>query len=217
MHSKTEKSATAALKPITKKAEVSGWVKLNGAKSGEQITIEIPELKAKKTITYTDSITPFSLNLSKVQLWSDDNPKLYDVVISASQDQLKDRVGFRKIEVSGKQLLLNGEPIFLRGICMHEEIATEARRATSKQDALELLGMARELNTNFVRLAHYPHNEHIIRAADSLGILLWSEIPVYWTIDFGNPEVLAKAKLQLQEMIDRDRNRPSIIIWSVGN
>jgi beta-glucuronidase len=68
-----------------------------------------------------------------------------------------------------------------------------------------------------VRLAHYPHDETMTRLADSLGILVWSEIPVYWTIDFGNPLVYIKAENQLREMITRDRNRASIIIWSVGN
>jgi len=68
-----------------------------------------------------------------------------------------------------------------------------------------------------VRLAHYPHNEYMTRAADSLGLLVWSEIPVYWTIDFKNDEVLEKAKKQLDEMIIRDQNKASVIIWSVGN
>ena len=174
-------------------------------------------LKAKKTLPYNGTATPFSMSLSNVQLWSDQNPKRYDVVISASNDKLRDKVGLRKIEVSAKNILLNGKPVFLRGICMHEEIPSQIRRAKTKEDALTLLGWAKDLNCNFVRLAHYPHNEHIIRAADSLGILLWSEIPVYWTIDFGNPEVLEKARAQLREMIARDRNKPSIIIWSVGN
>ena len=208
---------TSKLKPNLKKAEVTGWVKLIGAEQGEEITIEIPELKAKTTITYTDSLTPFSMKLSKVELWSDVNPKRYELVISAANDVLKEKIGLRKIEVDGKNILLNGESVFLRGICMHEEFTTEMRRAKTREDAIELLGWAKELNCNFVRLAHYPHNEHIIHVADSLGILLWSEIPVYWTIDFGNPEVLEKAKTQLKEMITRDRNRPSVIIWSVGN
>lgn len=203
--------------PISQNAKVTGWVQVNGAKRGELITIEIPELKVKKTIKYTDSPTHYSMVLPKVEMWSDKNPKRYDIILSVGEDKLRDKVGFRTIEVSGKQILLNGEPIFLRGICMHEEIAMESRRAHTREDALTLLGWAKELNCNFVRLAHYPHNEHIIQAADSLGFLVWSEIPVYWTIDFDNPDVLRKAKIQLQEMIARDRNRASIIIWSVGN
>jgi len=67
------------------------------------------------------------------------------------------------------------------------------------------------------RLAHYPHNEYMVRTADSLGILLWCEIPVYWTINFGSEEVWQKARMQLHEMITRDHNRASVIIWSVGN
>ncbi len=208
---------TSQLKPITKRAEASGWITLNGASEGEEVTVEIPELKIKKTIAYSGERTPFALSMKKVELWSDTNPKQYDIKISTVDDQLNDRVGFRKIEVTQTDILLNGQPVFLRGICLHEELATEMRRAATKEDALKLLGWAQELNTNFVRLAHYPHNEHIVRVADSLGILLWSEIPVYWTINFSNPEVLAKSKVQLEEMITRDRNRPSIIIWSVGN
>ncbi|MCB0643488.1 MAG: beta-glucuronidase, partial [Phaeodactylibacter sp.] len=203
--------------PSTENAKVSGWIKLNGAKGGERVQLEIPELGVKKDLHYKDSILHFSLTLPQVELWSDRNPKRYEVILRVGADELRDQIGFRTIEVSGKQILLNGKPIFLRGICMHEEVAAERRRAHSKADALGLLGLAQELNCNFVRLAHYPHNEGIVRTADSLGLLLWSEIPVYWTIDFGNPEVLQKAQVQLQEMITRDRNRPSIIIWSVGN
>lgn len=172
---------TSALKPTTRKAQVKVWVKLNGAKAGQTITIEIPELKARKTVQSSGEVTPFTLSLSNVQLWSDQNPKRYEIVITASEDKLHDKVGLRKMEVSGKKILLNGKQIFLRGICMHEEIAEEVRRANTKEDAIKLLGWARELNTNFVRLAHYPHNEHIVRAADSLGFLVWSEIPVYWS------------------------------------
>jgi beta-glucuronidase len=80
-----------------------------------------------------------------------------------------------------------------------------------------LFGWAKELGCNMVRLAHYPHDESMTRMADSLGFLVWSEIPVYWTIDFGNHGVYEKAKQQLTEMITRDKNRASVIIWSVGN
>ncbi|HEY0177496.1 MAG TPA: glycoside hydrolase family 2 TIM barrel-domain containing protein, partial [Pedobacter sp.] len=104
-----------------------------------------------------------------------------------------------------------------KGISIHGEIPQEVRRAYSEEDAVQLLGQARELGCNMVRLAHYPHDEKMTRLADSLGMLVWSEIPVYWTIDFSSREVLEKAKRQLEEMITRDHNRASVIIWSVGN
>jgi beta-glucuronidase len=121
------------------------------------------------------------------------------------------------VEVKGSSLLLNGKPLFMRGISIHGENPLEGRRAYSRKDALLLLGWAKELGCNMVRLAHYPHDETMTRTADSLGLLVWSEIPVYWTIDFANNEVLEKSTKQLHEMIDRDINRASIIVWSVGN
>jgi beta-glucuronidase len=195
---------------------VEGWVKFNSP-DNEEVTIEIPELKFKKKINVNGDQANFNFKLSKVQLWSPETPKLYQVIVSSKEDRIEDRIGFRTVEVQGIQILLNGKPIFLRGICIHEEIPQQGRKAYSKQDALQLLGEAKELNCNMVRLAHYPHNENMTRTADSLGILVWSEIPVYWTIEFTNDTVLQKAKRQLNEMINRDHNRASIIIWSVGN
>lgn len=195
---------------------VEGWVKFNSAVK-EDVTVEIPELKLKKKISVNGDNALLNFEISKLQLWSPETPKLYNVIITSKDDRIEDKIGFRTVEVQGKQILLNGKPIFLRGICIHEEIPQEGRRAYSKQDALQLLGEAKELNANMVRLAHYPHNENMTRTADSLGILVWSEIPVYWTIEFGNDTVLQKAKTQLNEMITRDHNRASIIIWSVGN
>jgi beta-glucuronidase len=68
-----------------------------------------------------------------------------------------------------------------------------------------------------VRLAHYPHDETMLRAADRLGLLVWSENPVYWAIQFDNPAVLAKAKQQLDEEIGTSRNHAAIILWSMAN
>ena len=195
---------------------VEGWVKFNQPVR-DKVVIEIPELNFKKTFDVNGDSVSFHFLLPSVQLWSPQNPKLYKIIISSENERVEDKIGFRTIEVKGKQILLNGKPVFLRGIAIHEEIPQGARRAYSYKDALHLLGEAKELNCNMVRLAHYPHNENMTRVADSLGILVWSEIPVYWTIDFENAEVLQKAKVQLNEMIERDRNRASIIIWSVGN
>jgi beta-glucuronidase len=197
---------------------ISGWVRLDGSAS-EDITIEIPELRIKSKVARTANADTmrFSFMVKGLQLWSPKSPKRYDVTISTPQDKIVDKIGFRTIETKGKQILLNDAAIFLRAICIHEEIPQQMRRANGRKDALALLTQAKELNANMVRLAHYPHNESMLKVADSLGILVWSEIPVYWTINFSSAEVLNKAKGQLHEMIKRDRNRASIIIWSVGN
>jgi len=151
--------------------------------------------------------------------WSPESPTIYDLRFSSGDDVVNDRLGFRTIEVRGHDILLNGKPIFLRGISIHaEEFGTDPTRAITPAAAHALLTEAKQgLHANFVRLAHYPHPETMLRAADELGLLVWSEIPVYWVVDFTNPQTL-KTALQMQtESIERDRNRASIIIWSVGN
>jgi beta-glucuronidase len=80
-----------------------------------------------------------------------------------------------------------------------------------------VLTWAKELQCNFVRLAHYPHREHMVRAAEEMGLMVWSEIPVYWTIDWENPDTLQNALNQLTENIGRDKNRACVIVWSVAN
>ncbi|WP_342647649.1 glycoside hydrolase family 2 TIM barrel-domain containing protein [Mucilaginibacter sp. CSA2-8R] len=197
--------------------DASGWVKINNPRAGETITVEIPELKFRKQIPASGETTALNLKLPKLQLWSNATPKLYKVVVSTKTNRVEDKIGFRTIEAFGKQVLLNGKPVFMRGISVHGEIPQDVRRAYSQADAMQLLTQARNLGCNMVRLAHYPHDETMTRLADSLGVLVWSEIPVYWTINFGSTEVLNKAKAQLAEMIYRDHNRASIIIWSVGN
>lgn len=200
-----------------KRFELQGSIQLNETVKENEVSVEIPELKLKKTFQITGEHLDFNFVVKNLELWSPDNPKLYDIVFSLNGDLIKDKIGFRKIETSGKDILLNGENIFLRGISIHEEISQDERRAYSREDAEQLFSYVQDLNANMVRLAHYPHNENMTKVADSLGILVWSEIPVYWTIDFESEQVLDKAKQQLKEMISRDRNKASIIIWSVGN
>ena len=126
-------------------------------------------------------------------------PKLYTVHLKSSYQTLKDDIGFRTIETKGADILLNGKSVFLRGICIHEEL--NGRRATSEADAIMLLTWAKELGCNFVRLAHYPHNEYMLRMADKMGLMVWEEIPVYWSIDFNNKATYNNARNQLAEAI----------------
>lgn len=150
------------------------------------------------------------------ELWSPANPRLYEVEARFGDDRLHDRVGFREISVAGQRILLNGEDIFLRGVCVHEDdVATG--KATSEADIRRRFADAKALNANFLRLSHYPHHELAAKIADEEGLLLWQEVPVYWAIDFANPDTFADADNQLREMIRRDRNRASVIIWGVGN
>ena len=195
---------------------IAGYVKLNGLTGGENVTISIPELKIEKNITVSNNgYTPFEIRTDKLQYWSPSNPKLYEVSIKTSRQTLKDNIGFRTVETKGADILINGMPVFLKGICMHEEY--KGRRANSEADARAMLTWAKELGCNFIRLAHYPHNEYMLKMADKMGLMVWEEIPVYWTIDFGNESTYNNAKNQLTEVITRDKNRACVIIWSMAN
>ena len=203
--------------------QISFSAKLNKAEASQQVTVFIPELKIEKTFT-TDSDgnvnSQFSIlnsQLKKFQLWSPENPKLYQVKISVGANTVSDEIGFRTIETRDKQILLNGQPIFLKGISIHNEKPNGGGRANSVEDARTLLSWAKELGCNFVRLAHYPHHEEMVREAEKMGILVWSEIPVYWTIAWKNSKTYENAKNQLTDMIARDHNRANVIIWSIAN
>jgi beta-glucuronidase len=196
---------------------IAGWVKVSGNKLDQKITIRIPEARISKSFA-TDANGVAQINFdARLTLWAPANPKLYQVVIETETDRLQDEIGFRSIETKGTEILLNGKPIFLRGVCIHEEAPFRGGRAYSREDALTLLNWAKELGANFVRLAHYPHNELMLREADRMGIMVWSEIPVYWTILWENPATLENAETQLSEMIARDKNRAAVIIWSMAN
>lgn len=190
---------------------------LNSTEPGVSVHLDIPELKISKTVK-TDSEGKVYLSIkAKPTLWCPESPKLYNVTISQNKEQIHDQIGFRTIEAKGKKILLNGKSIFLRGISIHEERAYKTGRANGAADADTLLSWAKDLGCNYVRFAHYPHNEYAVREAEKMGLLVWSEIPVYWTIAWDNKATYLNAEHQLRDEIRRDKNRANIIIWSMAN
>jgi beta-glucuronidase len=197
---------------------IEGWIHVQGAAPEAQTTVSIPELNVNEAAKVgTDGRATFQFGAIQLEPWSPEHPRLYRVHIHAGQDDLEDEMGFRTVEVRGTQILLNGSPIFLRGVCIHAEAPYRTGRANNDEDMNTLLGWVHELGGNYVRLAHYPHDERMTRLADRMGILVWSEMPVYWAVEFDNPAVLVKAEQQLHEMIRRDRDKASIVLWSVAN
>ena len=196
---------------------IAGWVRLNGPDKQQPVTIRIPEAGVSQRVTPDASgYAAFAVDAG-LSLWSPENPKLYAVDIESGGERVTDRIGFRSIEASGKTLLLNGQPLHLRGISVHAESPIHTARLFSEADARTLLDWAKETGCNFVRLPHYPHDEVMTRLADQMGLLVWSEVPVYWTIAWENPDTLRNAEQQVTEMISRDKNRGSVILWSVAN
>ncbi|OLQ86097.1 glycosyl hydrolase family 2 [Vibrio panuliri] len=183
--------------------------------AADNVEIAIAELGLNTSIALTDGKGSLEI-AAQPELWSPENPKLYDITATFGQDQVTDRVGFRQIEIKGTEIVLNGVNTFLRGISVHEDDQYLGKVVTP-EDLKRRFQHAKELNCNYMRFAHYTHHEMATKMADELGFLIWAEIPVYWAIDFENPATYRDAENQLIEMIKRDRNRASVIMWSVGN
>lgn len=203
-----------ALMPNSDFERIKASVKMSENYCGNA-KLEINELVISQNIAVENGVGEVVINATP-ELWSPERPKLYDVTLECAGDKVSDRVGFREIKVSGMDILLNGKPLFLRGISCHED-SVENGKALTDDERLENIKLAKELGCNFMRVAHYPHNERMAQLADEMGLLLWEEVPVYWGIHFGDEDTYSDAENQLCELITRDYNRASVIIWSVGN
>jgi beta-glucuronidase len=198
--------------------ELTGYVHVLDAPADTSVTIDIPEAGAK-TVAKTDANgnAVFSVKAASLTLWSPETPKLYKVNLASGADRLSEDIGFRDIRVDGTRILLNGKAVFLQGVNIHAEAPIRGGRVNTDQDVATLFRYLKDLHANFARLAHYPHDERMERAADRDGIMIWSEIPNWQHISFDKPEVYAKDVTMLREMIRRDRNKASVILWSVSN
>lgn len=198
--------------------QVIAKVHLSDKKPGEKITIAIPELKTSIDMhTDAEGKAEGKFNVKKLQRWSPENPKLYEVIISSAGDCVKEQIGFRNITVKGTDIYLNGKPTFMCSISFHEEIPQRMGRAFSEADAAMLLDEAKALGVNMIRLAHYPQNEYTVRLAEKMGFILWQEIPIWQGIDFTDNNTRKKAQRMLTEMIKRDQNRCAVGYWGIAN
>jgi beta-glucuronidase len=197
---------------------LQGYVHVEGATAGAAVTLRIPEAGVNTTLkTDANGRAEFDVKATKLSLWSPETPKLYKVELASGPDSLTDDIGFRDIRVNGTEILLNGKAIFLQGANMHAEAPYRTGRVDTQKDVDNIYAFLKDLNANFVRLCHYPHDERMERTADKNGVMIWSEIPIWQHISYEKPEVYAKATYMLNEMIRRDRNKASVILWSVSN
>ncbi len=174
-----------------------------------------------------------SSRLNGARAWSPSDPVLYIAAVSLKQnsrmtDKREVRAGFRSIKATPKGLKLNGERVFLTGFNRHED-SPHTAMASDLKTVREDLEQMKEAGCNFVRLCHYPHHPAELDICDELGLLTFCEIPLYFWKDLpqGGPDYedakrsnaarTATAARQLECLIGRDRNHPSVIFWSVSN
>lgn len=209
------RTATVALRPDGRFDTVDVAVEVEGPGADGAATVEIPELGVRADVDVVGGRGRAALPCTP-ELWHPVNPRLYDVVVRYGADTWTDRIGFREVRVDGTDILLNGTPVFLAGICQHEE-SVEHGRTLTEAEIRESFALVKELGATFVRLAHYPHSGLTARVADEVGVLLWEEVPVYWALAFDDAGTADDAANQVAELVVRDRNRASVIVWSVGN
>jgi len=216
---------SAALRTVNGADVIAATAQLDGPRrAGTPVTWRIPALNLTATVeTNAEGVATLQFPLpANLQRWSPENPALYEVEVTTAQDRIGDRIGFRTIATRGHEIILNGQSIYLRGISLHEERLgdheDDGGRKLDWDDARRLLLEAKALGCNFVRLAHYPHTEKMTRLCDELGLLVWSEIPVYQEdITYDDPHSLSVARAMQAANIGRDQNRASVIVWSVAN
>lgn len=168
---------------------------------------------------HRELVTP-AIKVKNIQLWNLQNPFLYPVHIWTDQDDLIDRVGFRKITVEEHCIKLNGKAIELRGINRHEEHPDWGFAFPQKLMKRDI-DIIKDLGCNTIRGSHYPNSKKFVDMLDESGLLFWSEIPI-WGAGFstealGDPVVVERGLAMHREMVKYYYNHPSIFIWGMHN
>jgi beta-galactosidase len=191
------------------------------------VDVKLKDPTGKIVQTFSEDIKLFygeklitNFKIKKPILWSVDNTNLYTVEVSISENKnthlLTEKIGFRNFEFQKKgPFYLNGKRVLLRGTHRHEDHAGVAAAMTEEMMITEMK-MMKEMGVNFIRLGHYQQSRIILDLCDSLGILVWEEIP-WCRGGLGGEKYQKQGKDMLTNMIQQHYNHPSIIIWGMGN
>lgn len=212
---------------ITTIEGTEGRVQIKVAASGDYAgkgTVRLGQIEAG--LDFHAGLAETILVVPSARLWSPQDPHLYLLTIALNDGQrMTDsytlKIGIRTVEVRGEQLLLNGEPVLLKGFGKHEDFAINGRGFNLPVWVRDY-ELLRWVGANSYRTSHYPYAEEAMLLADQLGVLVINEIPAVGLHFEGlNQEFinqrLVQARQQLRELITRDKNHPSTIMWSVGN
>lgn len=190
-----------------------------------KITVKDPAGKVintseKEFVNFETKTALTQINISKPQLWMPDAPNLYSVEVSVTQngqiDSKIEKVGFRHFEFIKKgPFHLNGKRLLLRGTHRHEDHAGVAAAMTEDMIRTEMI-MMKDMGVNFIRLGHYQQSRTVLNLCDSLGIMVWEEIP-WCRGGLGGQEYKNQARRMLTNMIEQHYNHPAVIIWGLGN
>ena len=162
------------------------------------------------------------LRVPRPSLWSADTPSLYRLRLTVSKNgkpvhTVEERIGLREVSISGAVLQLNGRPIKMRGV-NHHDLEPRTGRAVTEAQMRRDLQLMKQANVNFVRTAHYPPHPRLLELCDELGMYVMDEVSIgHGEKHLNNPDYRANILARVQPTIMRDKNRASVLIWSIGN
>lgn len=222
MFAKAEVDAQGKLGKLSVKARFYNPAHVGGASikfrlvapSGKIVT------EAYKKIEISNDLRLWDIEIKKPFLWSTDKPALYtlqyEIISTSGNYKGEEKIGFRNIEFVEKgPFKLNGQRLLLRGTHRHEDHAGVAAAMTQGMIRQEMQ-MMKDMGVNFIRLGHYQQSRIVLNLCDSLGIMVWEEIP-WCRGGLGGPVYQQQAKRMLTNMVEQHYNHPAIIIWGIGN
>jgi beta-galactosidase len=187
------------------------------------LTVEVPELGVTHTFTSAEEVN--TVEVGAVELWSSEVPRLYAATVSCAAERVSLRIGFRRVQITGDVLTVNGSQLIFHGMNRHETHPVLGRMFDEEHVRADLVQMKRH-NVNAIRTSHYPPHPRVLDLCDELGLWVVDEcdlethgfVYVGWT---GNPSDdlrFAAAYLdRIERTVERDKNHPSVILWSLGN
>ena len=199
------------------------------APDGKRVSL----LRSSTAFTSAISAGHLSCPVASPMRWDAEHPSLYTLearlrVNGKVEETVRQRIGFREVVIAGRDLLVNGLPVKLRGACRHDIHPTLGRSTSPELDLQDVL-LAKEANFNFIRTSHYPPSAEFLAYCDEYGIYVEDESAVCFVSTHrsgpyqanggsqNDPAFTDRYLGQLTEMVGRDRNHPSIILWSLGN
>jgi hypothetical protein len=228
------------LKNDFKQANLLFTISANKVLTSGKISLQIVNPYGKKILKQprivalnNDSDTKFSITINDPVLWNDEQPFLYMIQGELLNDGMPEEVihqniGIREVKIVGNRVEVNGQSVKLRGVCRHDMKPLSGRSSSRYYDSLDVT-LAKEANMNFIRTSHYPPSQDFLEFADKLGLYVEEETAICFVNDWrtGGYKILGETSDdsaftsrylgQLSEMVDRDRNHPAVIIWSIGN
>jgi|WetSurMetagenome_2_1015567.scaffolds.fasta_scaffold00004_140 beta-galactosidase len=201
-------------------------VKVSLYDNGQELYNELKDIK----LTDKNASFYFETSFPEVKRWTAETPDLYSLVITLMDsdgeilESVSSKIGFRKVEIKNSQLLVNGKAVYLKGTDMHEHDELNGH-VIDEAMILKDIRVMKSHNINAVRTSHYPQQELWYEMCDKYGLYLIDEANIEshgigYDKDVtlaDKPEWAAAHMARMQAMVERDKNHPSVIIWSLGN